>query len=225
VVVGDSYEVMFSFPTTYTFCGMPGAMIRYDDFSFGFDTEPQNGDADSLSASVDSIGTITLSWIRPINIGLEDRFFVLRSTKRDGFWGTLGDDYEHIANLSSDIYTYEDFLAAAPGTEYYYMVVPVNLSSGETGISSYSIGVWTAYYDSAYDTLSLPLKIVNVQSIDWFCEEIEDAVGINYFNIAYKIWVWHSKRMPMGVYDVDLMMAEGYQISTNSATKFSFIGI
>jgi hypothetical protein len=225
VVVGDSYEVMFTFPTAYTFCGMPGAMIIYDDFSFGFDADPQNGDADSLSASVDSWGTITLSWLRPANIGFEDRFYVFRSTKRDGFWGTIGDDYEQIANLSSNICTHEDSQVATPGSEYYYMVVPVNLSSGETGISSYSIGVWTAYYDSGYDTLSLPLKISSGNSADWYCEEIQNVVGINYFNIPYKIWVWHSKRMPMGVYDVDILMAEGYQISTNSQTRFSFIGI
>jgi hypothetical protein len=225
VVVGDSYEVMFTFPTAYTFCGMPGAMIRYDDFSFGFDADPQIGDADSLSASVDNYGTITLSWTRPVNLNLEDRFYVLRSTTRDGFWGTQGDNYERIANLSSDIYTYEDFQVAIPGTEFYYMVIPINLSSGESGISSYSIGIWTANYDSDYDTLGLPLKMVDIHSIDWYCDEIQNVVGINYFNTPYKRWIWHSTRMPKGVYDVDVVMVEGYQVSTNSATMFSFIGL
>jgi hypothetical protein len=225
VVVGDSYEVIFTFSTTYTFCGMPAAMIRYDDFSFGFDATPQNGDADSLTATVDSYGTIKLSWARPVNMGSEDRFYVLRSTTRDGFWGSLGNDYEHITNLSSDIYTYEDFQAATAESELYYMIVPVNVSSGEWGRSSYSIGVWTAGYDSGYDTFSLPLKVSSLHSLDWFCDEIQNVVGINYFNDNYKMWFWHSKRMPNGAYDVDVIISVGYQISTNSATKYSFIGI
>jgi hypothetical protein len=203
---------------------MPGAMIKYDDVSVGFDSDPKIGNADSLSASVDNCGTITLSWTGAVNLGSEDRFYVLRSTTRNGFWGSLNDDYELIANVSYDVCIYEDIQIAAPGTEYYYMVVPVNLSSGETGISSYSIGIWTAYYDSGYDTFSLPLKIVDVSSVDWYCDEMENVVGINYFNYSYKIWLWHSKRMPKGVYDVEVVIAEGYQISTDFATKFSFIG-
>jgi hypothetical protein len=237
VVVGDGYEVIFTFPTTYTFCGMPAAMIRYDDFSFGFDANFQNGDAQSLTATVDSNQTITLSWTIPASMGSEDRFYVFRSTTRDGFWGSLGFNYKHIANLSSDTSMYKDYQAAAPGTKYYYMIVPVNLSSEETGISSYSIGVWTARYDSGYDTLSLPLKVSCYYSVDWYCDEIQKVVGINYFNDNYKMWFWHSKRMPKGVYDVDIVTAEGYQVSTESSTnhnstdsstgstKFSFIGI
>jgi hypothetical protein len=31
--------------------------------------------------------------------------------------------------------------------------------------------------------------------------------------------------MNKGVYDPDIVMAEGYQISTTAATKYSFIGI
>jgi hypothetical protein len=225
VIVGDSYEVMFTFPTSYTFCGMPGAMIKYDDFSFGFDPNPQNGDADSLTASVDSYGTITLSWSLPVNMGSEDRFYVLRSTTRDGFWGSLSNDYEHIMNLSSDSSMYEDYQVATPWSEFYYMILPINLSSGEIGISSYSIGIWTAGYDSGYDTFSLPLKISSYHSVDWYCNEIQYVVGINYFNDDCKMWFWHSKRMPKGAYDIDVVIAVGYQISTEGSTKYSFIGI
>ncbi|UCE36351.1 MAG: PKD domain-containing protein, partial [Thermoplasmata archaeon] len=35
--LGEGYEVNFASQTNYTFTGMPGAMISYDDASFGFD--------------------------------------------------------------------------------------------------------------------------------------------------------------------------------------------
>ncbi len=225
VVVGDGYEVMFTFPTTYTFCGMPAAMIRYDDFSFGFDSTPPNSNVLSLAATVDSYETITLTWERPANMNPEDIFQVLRSCTRDGFWGYLGVDYKNIMNLSYDTLIYKDLQVATPDSEFYYMIVPVNLHSGEIGISSYSIGVWTARHDSGYDTFSIPLTISSYNSVDWYCDEIQNVVGINHFSNDYKIWIWHSKRMPKGVYDIDVVMGEGYQISTNSATKYSFIGI
>ncbi|UCE37928.1 MAG: VWA domain-containing protein [Thermoplasmata archaeon] len=224
MVVGEGYEAMFSYPTTYTFCGMPGAMIQYENTPFGFDTSHINGDADSLTASVDNYGTITLSWAQPTNIGSDDRFFVLRSAKRDGFWGNLDQDYEQIASLSIDTTTFKDRQAAIPETEYYYVIVPVNQSTGERGVSSYSIGVWTASYDSGYDTLSMPLKLAADQSVNWYCQNIENTVGINYYIYSEYRWGWHSTRMLEGVYDVDVVMGEGYQISTSGQTKFIFVG-
>jgi parallel beta-helix repeat protein len=228
VEVGKGYEIGFlgkSTQTKYTFTGFPGAMILYDSVPFGFDATPLTGDADSLTAKVDNNGNITLNWTKPTNIGSGDRYYVLRSTSRDGFWGTEGINYTQLAALPFDVLSYQDIGNATTGTEYYYMIVPVNFTTGEGGVSSYSIGVWTAGYLDQYDTFALPLKLSNYQTTDWYCDKISDTIGINYYIYGEQRWGWHSKRMPAGAYDPILVMAEGYQISTSGLTKFTFIGI
>ncbi|UCG70592.1 MAG: hypothetical protein JSV09_06125, partial [Thermoplasmata archaeon] len=224
--VGKGYEVYFQNTTNYTFTGMPGAMILYDDVLFGFDTDPSVGDADSLSASVDGVtGTVTLNWDQPVNLGLGDGFYVLRSIKRDGFWGTIGGDYIQVAALAFDVLSYQDIGIATSGTEFYYMIIPVDLNTGERGIASYSLGVWTAGYLAQYDTFALPLKPSTYDSADWFCDNIDNTIGINFFLHSAQRWGWHSTRMVKGAYDPMIRMCFGYQLSTNSQTKFSFVGI
>jgi parallel beta-helix repeat protein len=227
VEIGKGYEIGFlgkSIQTKYTFTGMPGAMILYDNVPFGFDATPLTGNADSLTATVDSGGNVTLNWTQPANMGSGDRYYVLRSTSRDGFWGTLGVNYTQLAVLPFDVLSYQDIGNATAGTEYYYMIVPVNLSTAERGLSSYSIGVWTASYLDQYDTFALPLKPSNYQTADWYCDKIPNTVGINYYIYSGQRWSWHSTRMPQGAYDPILEMTEGYQISTSVATKYTFIG-
>jgi hypothetical protein len=227
--VGEGYEVKFDIQTNYTFKGMPGAMIMYDDNSFGFDSTPGSGNSDSLSAMVDSGGNVTLSWIIPMSMNPDDSFQILRSTKRDGFWGFIDMDYEHIGtiNISSPggMAALFDKGIAKAGKEFYYMIIPINSSSGERGVSSYSIGIWIEEYHSGYDTFGIPLKLNNNNTADWYCENISDAVGINYFIVDEQRWCWHSSRMPAGAYDPLLIMTEGYQISTSNTTKFTFIGV
>jgi hypothetical protein len=69
------------------------------------------------------------------------------------------------------------------------------------------------------------LKTEDVYNVDWYCDNIPDTVGINYIHPDYRMWFWHSTRMPDGVFDTILEMTEGYQISTSSSTKFTFIGV
>ncbi|UCE38523.1 MAG: PKD domain-containing protein, partial [Thermoplasmata archaeon] len=216
----EGYEVKFDSQTTFTFTGMPGAMISYDEVSFGFDTTPNTGDADNLTAIVNSVsGTVTLNWTQPVGINPGDRYLVLRSTSRDGFWYTLDLSYTQLAILPFDVLSYQDIGNATIGTEYYYMIVPFNLSTGERGVSTYTIGVWTEEYLSQYDTFGIPLKLSSNQTADWYCDNIPDTVGINYYIYSQQRWSWHSTRMPEGAYDPILVMTEGYQISTSSTTK------
>ncbi|MEE9152440.1 MAG: hypothetical protein V3U20_11510, partial [Thermoplasmata archaeon] len=63
-----------------------------------------------------------------------------------------------------------------------------------------------------------------IETADWYCDNIPDTVGINYFIYYQQRWGWHSTRMPAGAYDPILEMTEGYQISTSGPTKFTFIG-
>jgi hypothetical protein len=166
-----------------------------------------------------------LNWTQPTNIGSGDRYYVLRSTSRDGFWGTLGVNYTQLAVLPFDVLLYQDIGNATPGTEFYYMIVPVNLSTSERGVSSYSIGIWTAGYLDQYDTFGIPLKLGADHTTDWYCDNIPSTVGINYYDVASQRWSWHSTRMPAGAFDPVLEITVGYQISTSSATRFIFIGI
>ena len=80
-------------------------------------------------------------------------------------------------------------------------------------------------YLDDYDTLGIPLKMSSKNSADWYCDNIPDTVGINYYIYSHQRWGWHSEEMPPGVYDPKLEMTEGYQISTSIATKFTYIGM
>jgi hypothetical protein len=225
IVIGKGYEIEFGSQTHYTFLGMPGAMIRFNNISFGFDAK-SGGRARSLDALVNKVSnTVTLDWMGAENMGPQDNYHVLRSSKRDGFWGTPGVNYEELAVLPNGTLSYLDNVTTASSTEYYYMIVPVNGSSLEWGKSSYSIGVWTTSDFVIYDTFGLPLKLKMSHNAHWFCNEINNSVGINYFNIASQLWQWHSTLMSSGAYDPVIEIGVGYQISVFASTKYSFVGI
>jgi hypothetical protein len=221
--VGKGYEVKFGGETTYTFCGMPGGMILYDDVLFGFDADPITGNSDSLTAMVNIANrNVDLTWDAASGI---DSYYIFNSTKRDGFFGTLGVDYFLLATttLGNEFCTHPS--AAVDGSEQYYVVIPFLSGTGEKGVSTYSIGVWTAEYLSGYDTLGIPLKLSTYQTADWFCDNIPDTVGVNHYDTAAQRWLWHSTGMPEGAFDVIVEMGVGYKISTSGPTKFTFIGI
>jgi hypothetical protein len=200
-------------------------MILYDNISFGFDAQPVSGDADSLTASVDAVtGTITLNWDQPVSMGPGDQFFIYRSDSRDGFWGAQITDHVLLTSLPYDTLTFQDIGVAAAGTQFYYMVIPVMSGTGVSGISSYSIGVFTAQFLGQYDTMGIPLKLTSYPSADDFAFDVENCAGINYFDYPGQVWRWHSERMSPGAFDPTLERGRGYQISTEAVTKFSFVG-
>jgi hypothetical protein len=224
IEMGKGFEILFNARTIYTFCGLPGAMIRYNNISFGFNADP-GGEANSFSANVNNVSNTTvLNWERPQSMQSTHQYHVLRATQRDGFWGTPGLDYLDLAILPFNTTFYLDNGIATPGTQYYYMIIPMNQSTGEKGSSSYSIGIHTMEFFQ-YDSFALPLKPADLYTADWFCDNIDDAVGINYFNTSFQIWFWHSTLMPQGAFDVLLEFGLGYQISTSFATRFHFVGI
>jgi hypothetical protein len=220
--VGKGYEVKFAFPVRYTFSGMPGSMVKYKTNStVGF----YGIEAQSLFASVDPITEdVTLNWSKPTSVTFgEDQYYVYNSTTRDGFYGIKGVDYKLLAKLPIGTETVVHPQAARAGTQLYYMVIPVNKSNVE-GASTYTIGIWTEDYLSGYDTLGIPLRQSFIETVDWYCDNIPDTVGMNYFVNSQQRWSWHSKIMPKDAFDPVMIMAEGYQISTSNTTKFTFIG-
>jgi len=223
--LGEGFEVSFTNQTRYTFTGMPAAMISYDDDSLLLGFDPAN-EAKNLSVSVQSNGDVNLTWEEPVSKGVGDRYEIYYSNTRDGFFGTFDVDYFLVStvNFGNNTTTHVGANASNAGARLYYMVVPFN-ASGVRGSSTYSIGVWTEDYLAEYDTFGVPLKMIYNYTADWYCDNIPDTVGINYYIVNEQRWGWHSERMPEGAYDPVIVMTEGYQISTSIATKFIFIGI
>jgi hypothetical protein len=87
------------------------------------------------------------------------------------------------------------------------------------------MGIWTEEYISGYDTFGIPLKLSTDHSADWYCDNIQDAIGINYFIESQQRWEWHSITMPEGVFDPLMTVGYGYQISVSMNTGYIFIGI
>jgi hypothetical protein len=220
MILGEGYEVKFLNQTKYTFCGMPAAMISYDDDT-GFSGFDYKTEAANLTAFVNPEGNVTLVWSRPKSMGINDSYLIYRAPRRDGFFKGSA---LVVATISYGFEFWTDPNIAQPDTQFYYMIMPVN-ETGKRGASSYSIGIWTEEYPDKYDTMGIPLKMENDYSSDWFCDNIQNCVGINYYSENYGMWMWHTTRMPKGAFDPDLVMTEGYQISTASSTKFTFIGI
>jgi parallel beta-helix repeat protein len=227
--LGEGYEIGYlgkSIQSKYTFTGLPGAMIIYDDDS-GFAGFNPVTEADSLAVSVEPNGNVTLNWQEPSSMTSGDWYEVYYSNTRDGFFGTFGVHYDLACpsnGFGTNITTISGLGATDPGARLYFMVVPFN-ASGVRGSSTYSIGVWTEEYLAGYDTIGIPLKLSTYTTTDWYCDNIPDVVGINYYILNRQRWGWHSTRMPEGAYDPVLEMAKGYQISTSNATKFTFVGV
>jgi parallel beta-helix repeat protein len=224
--LGEGYEVKFVSQTNFTFTGMPGAMISFDnDTGFkGFDT---NSDSKNLSVSIEPGGNVTLTWQEPVSMGVGGWYEIFYTHERDGFYGILGEDYFFTrtnVNFGNNTAIHINAQALNPGKRLYYMVVPFN-ALGVRGTGTYSIGIWTEEYLSEYDTIGVPLKIGGNHTADWYCDNIPDTVGINFFRHDYGMWFWHSKTMPQGAFDTIIKMTEGYQISTSAVTKYTFIGI
>ncbi|UCE39241.1 MAG: right-handed parallel beta-helix repeat-containing protein [Thermoplasmata archaeon] len=223
--LGEGYEVKFSSQTIYTFYGMPGAMISYHDNSGFLGFNPAFS-AKNLQVDILPFGDVYLTWQEPAGMGSGDWYEVYYSNTRDGFFRDFGDDYffARRVDYGTNTTTHNGIQANIPGARLYYMVVPFNVL-GTQGASTYSIGIWTEEYFFGYDTMGIPLILDFNHTADWYCDNIPDTVGINYFDNNKQRWCWHSTIMPKGAFDIVLEMTKGYQISTSNNTKFIFIGI
>ena len=209
VKMGNSYEVSLSSPIKFTFCGYPASMIRFQEGLGDFVVFRR-----SLTARIEGFD-ISLSWKA---VAGTTRYLVFKSEERDGLHDLLLLPASNTTNTH-----WVDRQAIGNGeSEYYYMVIPVD-SSGGLGSSTYSIGVFTTEYQSGSDAFALPLKPLEVHSLDWYCDNIPNVVGIVHLMKGY--WRLHAREMPEGVYDAEALQSEGYQISVSgSATTYTFVG-
>ncbi len=211
VVVGKSYEIACG-GGIYTFVGSPAANIRY--------TEGQLPAPENFALIVDQgTGVVNLNW-DPITSKELDRYLIYKTTNR-----------MELNDMSINYYAFTTFtiwddpVPVSDHTRYYYSVVGVksNMSIGYN--TTYSLGVWTRNYEQGSDTLALPLKLDATHAIDFYCDAIDHIWGMNYYNYPEQRWMWHKTIMPEGIYDTDVVMGEGYQVSTTSVTKYTFVGI
>ena len=208
--VGRTYEISVSSWTNCTFVGFPGSMISHRE---GF------GDSVAFrkSLTVGVQGTnITLGWQ---TLPGASEYEVYRSARRDGLFE---ESLQPIGIVISPATAYTDFGLAVPDRQFYYWVIPLT-SGGEEGSGTYSVGLWIGSYHGGSDTFALPLKLNVTIGIDELCNVNSEIAGMSY--MISGVWKFHAREMPAGVYDVLIEQSGGYQLSTEGATYYIFIGV
>jgi Ca-activated chloride channel family protein len=208
--VGETFEIYLTSPTTYTSVGNPASMIRYRE-GLGDSLDFRTG----LGVAVFQ-DDVSLYWITtPGAAG----YRIYRSENRTGLHDS---SLAPIVSFDGIRMFWKDIEALSQSDNWYYMVVPF-YENGNEGSSTYSIGVSRMEYYPGVSSFALPVKQTEDHSLDWYCDNIPNVVGIVY--MIFEMWKFHANEMPDGVYDVEVLQGEGYQISIDgSATRFVFIG-
>jgi len=211
VDVGEGFLVDRLSAGLFTYVGRPASMISYQD-GFGFGS--QTPEVQSVRAAV-SGDDVTLSWLPPVCCAIE--YVVYRSATRDGFFTGAAVEAGRTFGL-----TFTDLGAMRPGVrEVYLMVVPVDAFSGVIGSGSYSLGIVRLDLPGQA-AIGLPLQPFAAEDVSWYADQVPYALGIDWLDVTG--WVPHFKEMPAGVYDTAFSMATAYQVSTKTATTYTFIG-
>jgi hypothetical protein len=211
VLMGKGYEI-YTGECYFTFCGSPAANIRYLEKQL---PAPENF-ALSFNNTTD---VVALSWDHVVHPDF-DRYLIYKASSR---MGLRDPSLMEIAFTGAN--SWIDPIPMVDGEQWYYAVAVVNTTSTVGLNSTYSIGVVDITWNAGYDTFGLPVKPFSTNSLDWFCDEIVDTWGMNYYNVPQQRWMWHKTIMPKGAFDPDANLAEGYQISTLTNTKYTFCGV
>lgn len=209
VEMGRGYEILLSGVTLFTFCGLPGGMINYTE---GFGGNPDF--ISSLSVELDG-SNVVLSWdVLPGAV----EYLIYRSSIRGGLFE---ESLSPIAVTATQ--TWADTGMLSTQGDLYYFVVPVD-QFGELGSSTYSIGVQTVQYQDGTDSFSLPLNTSEHLTLDDLCDDIPHIAGLMYTVLGY--WRLHAVEMPANVYDTDVRLGVGFQISIENPSPilWTFVG-
>jgi hypothetical protein len=213
--VGEGYEINLTSPTTYTFSGKPGSSVRFLE---GEMSRPNN-------FTVSNIGTVVfLSWDE---VAGADHYIIYRATSRDGLNSRLLPFAGETINFGANAWFDLNPQVNIGGDEFYYAVGAVNSSSMHTSLNTtYAIGVWIGNYPAGYSAFGLPLKTFDslTKTVDAYCDDIPNTVGINYYIESEQRWGWHRFNMPLNAYDEVLGYTKGYQLSSSALTDYYYIG-
>jgi parallel beta-helix repeat protein len=208
--IGEGFEIYLSSPSDFTFVGSPASMIMFRE-GLGDSVDFRKG----LTVTVLQ-GDVTLYWKPALGAG---GYKIFRSDGRMGFHDILPDP---LVTFNDPRIFWKDMGAMSQPGSWYYMVVPIS-PGGSEGSGTYSVGAATVEYHSGVNSFALPMKQLEVHSLDWYCSEISDVVGMAY--LVFEVWKFHAKEMPEEVYDVEVLQSEGYQISVDgTTTRFTFVG-
>jgi hypothetical protein len=228
VNVGDGCLIELGFDKRYTFTGLPGTMIRYDELLFdGFDLA---GNAKDLEIII--LGNnIRITWEQPPGADAYDIYY---SDSRVGFYGDLGMDYWPLYSSfvppATPVVSVDHMNALLePYDEFYYMIFPQNTSLGP-GSGSFSSGIWVARFTLGYQAISLPLKpFSNGQyayfDVSHYADTILNTVVILWYKQSESRWVPHVPAMENGVYDREFTMFVTLKLNVSLNVVFGFAGI
>ncbi len=215
IKLGEGYEIMLSSSITYSFTGKSASSIRFLE-----DQKPRpNNFALSMTGH-----NIFLSWDEVIGA---DHYVIYRSTTREGLNNRLLSFAGETTSFGIDTWMDPDPRTNIGGNQFYYAVGAVNSSSMHTSYNTtYAIGVWVGNFPAGYCSLGLPIKTFDFDSktIDDYCDDIPNTIGMNYFLSSENRWVWHRYNMPKGAYDEVMEYSFGYQLSTSAADEYYFVG-
>lgn len=226
--VGEGCLIDLPAAKRYSFVGLPGTMIRYDESVWGgFDF------LDSAKSIVLSIigSNIRLTWEQPTG---SDRYDVYYSDNRVGFYGDLGTDYwlliGSLAAPPGPIVTVDHINALfEPYNEFYYMVFPIN-NTFDKGSGSYSSGIWIGRFTEGYQSISLPLKPFSngeykYFNVSYYADYIPNVFVLLWYTNSESRWIPHIPAMESGVYDREFLMFITLKLNVSSNALFGFAGV
>ncbi|MFQ6127929.1 MAG: VWA domain-containing protein [Thermoplasmata archaeon] len=228
IEVGEGCLMNLGSSKRFTFVGLPGSMIRYDELPFaGFD---YTSNAKSVELSIVGNG-IRITWQQPLGADTYDIYY---SSSRVGFYGELGIDYWLLfdslnppagptASVDHGNALFE------PYEEFYYMIFPMSNSLG-LGSGSYSSGIWLGRFSEGYHAISLPLKpFSNGQyfyyNVSFYADHIVNTLVILWFKDSESRWIPHIPAMEEGTYDTRFTMFVTLKLNVLSDVIFGFAGV
>jgi hypothetical protein len=207
---GLGFELFFDAESGYTFCGMPGSMIRFRE-GLGESSDW----ARSLSATYDG-GSVALNWYQTLGAS---RYDILKSDKREGLHDlTLAP----IASVSGGVTQWVDWNPFEDSFGGYYMIVAVD-SSGVAGSSTYSVGVEIVHLEKGIHSYGPRLDLYEKKDLHVLCNEHLGMEGIAY--IVSGVWKFHAAPMPPNAYNTDVVQGSGYLVSMRWSSKIDIVEI
>ena len=206
---GLTYQLELAGPTYHTFVGYPGTMTRY--------TERLGGSDSFLSDLTIYIqgNDIFLTWVATPGA---TRYHVFRSENRESIFDSASRPID-----SSTLTTFWDpgILNGFSG-ELFYGIIAEDDYCGN-GSSSYSKGLIKKEFNRGISSFALELAPHEQHTLDWYSDRIDAIEGMAY--VSESTWKFHADKMPSGVYDTVVEMANGYKISVRvETTTFVYLG-
>lgn len=224
----EGFVVSLPSSFSFTFTGLPGAMIQYDEYAYpGFSPA---SDARSLYLLRNG-SDVLIQWRQPAGA---DFYHVYYSHNRSGFFGKLGADYWEIPAGLVPSPPGPTASVLHPGIlsqsrEVFYMVVPWNLSLG-MGSTSYSVGIHLLSFSSYHQSISIPLRpivdgVPTVLNLSYYADNIPMVSVMGWYLQAEKRWVPHIPEMPEGAFDFAFDLTSGAELHLLALIEFAFVGI